>query len=93
MALGSRARQEQAPGRAERPWQQAGDAQGRLVEVGADEEQRVLIKHLSTQGALGNDREDVLQEGAVAAAHVHDTLGLLVQWAVEQVNDYLVYFF
>src|SRR2546422_452491 len=58
-------------------------APSHLVEVSADEDQRMFIQHLTTGRLLLNHRIQVLEECAVATTHVTDSLWLGVQWAVE----------
>ena len=69
----------------------AGDFKGRLVVVGTHQEEGVFLEHGTAQGALLDHVEQVDEEGAVAAAHIHDAFGLRFDGLVEQVDDDVVH--
>src|ERR1700730_1131247 len=70
-----------------------GHPAGHLVEIGADQSQRMFVQDAAPNGAILHHRIQMFQKGAISAAHVADTLGLLFERAVEDFNDNLVNFF
>ena len=60
------------------------------MEVGAHDDQRVRLHQRAAAGLVPDNGEDVLQEGAVSAAHVGDAEGLLLDGPVEDLDHDLV---
>ena len=63
-----------------------------FVEVRSHQDQRMLIEHGAASGVVLDGEVQMLQKTAVAASHVADALRLLVDRAVEDLDDDLVDF-
>lgn len=64
--------------------------QGFLVEVRADEHERVRVEVLAAEGLGGDELAQVQQQGAVSAAHVAQAQGLLVEGRIKDALHHVV---
>src|SRR5580692_328283 len=70
-----------------------GDSSGYFIEIHADHHQGMLIEDGPSRGSSFDYAVEMLEECAVATAHVADALGLLLERAIENLDDNFVHLF
>ena len=70
-----------------------GDAARHFIEIGADQNQRMLCPALAARGLVLHDLIQMLQKGSIPAAHVADAARLQLQRPIENLDHNLIHLF